>query len=99
MSLTVTDDVGKPVESADGETPGSVAADAERAPLDPEPDMTDRSRPCSTGNPRPVTSSRFEDDAIDEVTDDTVRLRAAFSAASVAPDDESEPEPEPELEG
>ncbi|MFB1065422.1 hypothetical protein [Natrinema sp. H-ect4] len=41
MSLTVTDDVGKPVESADGETLGSVAADAERAPLDPEPDMTD----------------------------------------------------------
>jgi len=32
MSLTVTDDVGKPVESADGETLGSVAADAGRTP-------------------------------------------------------------------
>jgi len=74
MSLTVTDDVGKPVESADGETLGSVAADAERAPLDPEPDMTDSITAVLDWEPASGDIVPLEDDAIDEVTDDTVRL-------------------------
>ncbi|WP_226039032.1 hypothetical protein [Natrinema sp. DC36] len=97
MSPTVTDDdVGKSVESADGETLGTVVdADAERAHLDPEPDMTDSIKAVLDWEPETGDVVPLEDDAIDEITDDAVRIRAEFSAESVASDDE----PEPELEG
>ncbi|PGF16783.1 hypothetical protein CP556_12085 [Natrinema sp. CBA1119] len=97
MSPTVTDDdVGKPVESADGETLGTVVSvDPEGAHLDPEPDMTDSITAVLDWEPASGDIVPLEDDAIDEITEDAVRLRAAFSAESVAPDDE----PEPELEG
>lgn len=89
-SLT-DDDVGKPVKSADGETLGTVATvDAATAHVDPKPDMTESIKAVLDWEPSSGDIVPLEDDAIDEVTDDAVRLRAEFSAESVASDEDPE---------
>ncbi|QCS41670.1 hypothetical protein [Natrinema versiforme] len=91
MSPTFTDDdIDKPVESADGETLGTVATiDGETAHIDPEPDMTDSIKAVLDWEPASGDIVPLESDAVDEITDDAVRIGAAFSAESVEPDDES----------
>lgn len=88
MNSSLTDDdVGKPVESADGETLGTVATvDATTAHVDPKPDMTESIKAVLDWEPSSGDIVPLETDSIDEITDDAVRLRAEFSAESVASD-------------
>ncbi|ELY67805.1 hypothetical protein [Natrinema versiforme] len=91
MSPTFTDDeIGKPVESADGETLGTVATvDGETAHIDPEPELTDSIKAVLDWEPASGDIVPLEGDAVDEITDDAVLIGAAFSAESVEPDDGS----------
>ncbi|QLG48827.1 hypothetical protein [Natrinema halophilum] len=96
MDATITDDdVGKTVESADGEPLGTVVdVEAETAGVEPEPEMTDSIAAVLDWDGGSGETVPLEGDAVDEVPHNAVQLRAAVSAESVAlegePDCESE---------
>ncbi|MDS0475540.1 hypothetical protein [Natrinema sp. 1APR25-10V2] len=81
------DDVGKRVESADGETLGTVVdVEAETAYVEPEPELTDSIRAVLDWNRDVGETVPLEDDAVGEITADAVRIDAEFSADSVDSD-------------
>lgn len=85
MSPTFSDDdIGKPVETADGDAIGVVAAvDGETAYVDPESGITDSTRAAldreASADPVPLGS-----DAVARITDDAVQLEDEFPAESIA---------------
>ncbi len=88
------DDVGKHVESADGEPLGTVVdVESETAHVEPEPDLTDSIKAVLDWDRDTAETVPLENDAIGEITADAVRLGVEFSAESV----DSDAEPEAEL--
>lgn len=92
MSPTFTDDdIGKTVESADGEPLGAVVAvDAETAYVDPEPGLADSVRAVLEWDGSADDAVPLGDDAVDRITEDAIRLDAAFPDESVTTGDESD---------
>ncbi|WP_306054178.1 hypothetical protein [Natronococcus wangiae] len=80
MSPTFTDDdVGKPVETADGEKLGVVAdVDRETAYVEPERRIADSTRAAVDWGSASEDTVALAGDAVDRVTDDAVRLEPGF---------------------
>lgn len=92
MSPTFTeDDIGKPVETAEGERLGTVAdTDPETAYVEPAADAAD-STSAALDWDRDVTEPvPLTDDAVTEITDDAIRLEAGFQAESIVTATEAE---------
>ncbi|WP_408957592.1 hypothetical protein [Natrinema sp. 74] len=97
MWPTITDeDVGKRVESADGEPLGTVVdVEAETARVEPDPELTDSITAVLDWDRGSEETVPLETDAVGEITADAVRIEAEFSAASVDPDADPDAELEP----
>lgn len=90
MSPSFTsDDVGKPVETAEGDQIGVVAdVDPETAYVEPAPDVGDSTRAALDwgGDEEAVP---LADSAVSEWTGDAIRLEAGFAADAVTSGDET----------
>ncbi|ELY55761.1 hypothetical protein [Natronolimnohabitans innermongolicus] len=85
MSPTFTDDdIGKSLESADGDRLGVVVdIDRETAYVEPTPDAADATRAVLDWDESATEAVPVTDDAVTEIGDDAIRLEGAFDAESV----------------
>lgn len=92
MSPTFTeDDIGKPVETAEGERLGAVAdIDPETAYVEPAADVADSTRAALDWEREATEAVPLTDDAVTEITGDAIRLEAGFQAESIATGTEAE---------
>lgn len=85
MSPTFTDDdIGKTVESAEGEALGVIVdIDAETAYIEPESDITDSTKAVLNWEGSSENTVPVADTAVSRITDDSVRLESAFQKESI----------------
>ncbi|QLK24444.1 hypothetical protein HYG81_09935 [Natrinema zhouii] len=98
------DDIGKLVETAEGERLGAVAdIDPETAYVEPAADAADSTRAALDWERDATEAVPLTDDAVTEITDDAIRLEAGFQAESIATgteaEDDSSDEPGDSTEG
>lgn len=96
MSPPLTeDDVGKRVESADGDEIGVVAEiDGETAYVDPEPGMINTIKAVFDWEGSADQTVPLADDAVKQITDESVKLETAAPAESVTTEADAETKPE-----
>ncbi|MFC4439764.1 MULTISPECIES: prolipoprotein diacylglyceryl transferase [Natrialbaceae] len=89
MSPTFTeDDIGKTVESASGENLGVViAVDSGTSYVEPNPGVTDSIKAALDWEGDADDAIPLADDAVDRVTDETIRLEAEFPTESITTGD------------
>ncbi|ADD05617.1 aspartate-rich protein [Natrialba magadii ATCC 43099] len=89
MSPTFTDDdVGKAVESADGDSLGIVVSvEPETAYVDPDPGTTDSIKAVLDWGSESEGAVPVTDDAVERIMDDAIRLSSSVSAESITSDE------------
>ena len=84
MATFTADDVGKTVETANGEALGAVVSvDDETAYVDPNPGLADSTRAALDWQGDAEAAVPLTDDAVAEVTDEAVRLEAEVPEESI----------------
>ncbi len=80
-----TDDVGKTVESAEGEALGIIeSVDDETAYVEPDPGVTDSIKATLDWETRPGDAVPLPDNSVRRVTDDAVELESSFPEESIS---------------
>ncbi|OIB55624.1 hypothetical protein [Natrialba sp. SSL1] len=89
MSPTFTDDdVGKAVESANGDSLGIVVSvEPETAYVDPDPETTDSIKAVLDWGSESEGAVPVTDDAVEQVTEDAIRLTPAVPEESITSDE------------
>ncbi|WP_323172933.1 hypothetical protein [Natrialba sp. PRR66] len=85
------DDAGKTVESANGALLGVVVSvEPETVYVDPDPGVTDSIKATLNWGDQTEEPVALTDDAVTEITDETIRLDAAFPEESLRSDEQQE---------